>query len=128
MLQHVPESPPGLRLNNVPRVEGPCLVNSPADGPLHGFSLPPTLSERLHSRKHFAFLAGFLVGFAILPQTFYPVCVFLGLHLQRMEVSGPGVKSELQVPAYATAGAMPDPRRVGDLHHSQSDRRSKLHS
>ena len=29
-----------------------------------------------------------------------------------------GVKMELQLPAYATATAMPDPNRVCDLHHS----------
>ena len=43
---------------------------------------------------------------------------FLGLHLQHMEVPRPEVKSELQLPAYATATAMPDPSCVCDLHHS----------
>ena len=35
-----------------------------------------------------------------------------------MEVPKLGVKSELQLPAYATATAMQDPSRVCDLHHS----------
>ena len=45
---------------------------------------------------------------------------FLGLHLQHMAVSGLGVKSELQLPAYtrAIATAMPDLCCVHDLHHS----------
>ena len=34
---------------------------------------------------------------------------FLGLHLQHVEVPRPGIKSELQLPAYTTATAMPDP-------------------
>ena len=33
----------------------------------------------------------------------------LGLHLRHMEVPRLGVKSELQLPAYTTAAAMPDP-------------------
>ena len=35
-----------------------------------------------------------------------------------MEVSRLGVELELQLPAYTTAIAMPDPSRVCDLHHS----------
>ena len=35
-----------------------------------------------------------------------------------MEVPGLGVELELQLPAYATATAMPDPSLVCDLHHS----------
>ena len=35
--------------------------------------------------------------------------VFLGLHLRHMEVSRLGVKSELQLPAYATATAILHP-------------------
>ena len=34
-----------------------------------------------------------------------------------MEVPRLGVESELQLLAYATATAMPDPSRVCDLHH-----------
>ena len=46
---------------------------------------------------------------------FFLIC-FLGL--QHMEVPRLGVKSELQLPAYATATAMQDPSGVCDLHHS----------
>ena len=42
----------------------------------------------------------------------------LGLHLQHMEVSGLGVQSELQLPAYITATATPDPSCICDLHLS----------
>ena len=35
-----------------------------------------------------------------------------------MEVPRLGVQSELQLPAYATATAIPDPSGVFDLHHS----------
>ena len=44
--------------------------------------------------------------------------VFLGLHPWHMEVPSLGVKSELQLPAYATATATPDPSCVCDSHHS----------
>ena len=44
--------------------------------------------------------------------------VFLGLHLRHMEVPRLGVESELQLPAYTTATAMPDLSRVYNLHHS----------
>lgn len=44
---------------------------------------------------------------------------FLGPHLPRhMEVPRLGVKSVLQLPAYTTATARPDPSHVCDLHHS----------
>ena len=44
--------------------------------------------------------------------------VFLGPHSRHMEVPRLGVKSELQLLAYATATATPDPSLVCDLHHS----------
>ena len=43
---------------------------------------------------------------------------FLGPHPRYMEVPRLGVKSELQLPAYATAMETQDPSRVCDLHHS----------
>ena len=43
---------------------------------------------------------------------------FVQLHLQHMGVPRVGVKSELQLPAYTTATATPDPSHVCDLHHS----------
>ena len=42
----------------------------------------------------------------------------LRLYLQHMEVPGLWVKSELQLPAYTTATAMPDPSCICKLHHS----------
>ena len=39
-------------------------------------------------------------------------------HLQHMEIPRPGVKWELQLPAYITATAIGNPNRVCDLHHS----------
>ena len=43
---------------------------------------------------------------------------FLGLHPRHMEVPRLGVKSELQLSAYATATAMQYPSHICDLHHS----------
>ena len=39
-----------------------------------------------------------------------------------MEVPRLGVKSELQLPAYTTATATPDPSHICDLHHSSVQR------
>ena len=44
------------------------------------------------------------------------VLLFLELHPQHMEVPRKGVESEMQLPAYATATAMPDPSLICDLH------------
>ena len=52
---------------------------------------------------------------------FFVFCLFfcfLGLHLWHMEAPSPGIKSELQLLAYATATAMPDPSHVSNIHHS----------
>ena len=43
---------------------------------------------------------------------------FLGSHPWHMEVPRQGVESELQLQAYTTVTAMPDPSCVCDLHHS----------
>ena len=48
---------------------------------------------------------------------------FLGLHLWHMKVSRPGVESELQLLAYTTAPATPDPSRICKLHHSLQQQR-----
>ena len=49
----------------------------------------------------------------------YYLFLFLELHLQHMEVPRLGVKSELQLLAYATATPKtPDLSGVFDLHHS----------
>ena len=47
---------------------------------------------------------------------------FLGPYLQCTEVPRLGVKLELQLPAYTTATATPDPSRACDLHHSSWQR------
>ena len=44
--------------------------------------------------------------------------VFLGPHLQYMEVPRLGVKSELLLLAYTTATATEDPSFICDLHYS----------
>ena len=46
--------------------------------------------------------------------------VFLGPHPQHMDVPRLGVESELQLLAYTTATATPDPSCVCDLHHTTS--------
>ena len=43
---------------------------------------------------------------------------FLELHLWHVEVPRLGIKSELQLPAYVTAIAMPDLSCICDLQHS----------
>ena len=48
--------------------------------------------------------------------------VFLGPHPQHVEVPRLGVESELQLPAYSTAPAMPDPSHICDLHLSSRQR------
>ena len=49
------------------------------------------------------------LGFFFFPKTQKKIFFFLRLHLQHMEVPGPGVKSELQLPAYNTTPATPVP-------------------
>ena len=44
--------------------------------------------------------------------------LFLGPHLQHMEFPRLGIESELQLPAYTTAIAMPDMSRICHPHHS----------
>ena len=52
---------------------------------------------------------------------------FLGPHLQHMEIPRPGVKLELQLPAYAIATATPDPSRICDPHYSSWQHQSLTH-
>ena len=47
---------------------------------------------------------------------------FLGPNPRHVEVPRLGVESELQLPAYATATAMPDPSRISDLCLSSQQR------
>ena len=53
---------------------------------------------------------------------FFFFSLFLWLHLWHMEVPRLGVESELQLPAYTTATATPEPSRVFDLHHGSRQR------
>ena len=55
----------------------------------------------------------FLVSFSVF---------FLGLHLRHLEVPRPGVKSEMQLLAYATATATWDLSRICDRHGSLRQR------
>jgi len=48
----------------------------------------------------------------------YVFILLLGPHPQHMDVPRLGVESELQLPAYTTATATPDPSHVYILHHS----------
>ena len=50
--------------------------------------------------------------------TLFYFIVFLGPHLQHMEILRLGVQLELQLPAYTTATATLDPSCICDLHHS----------
>ena len=50
--------------------------------------------------------------------TFVFIFFFSVLHLRHMDFSRVGVESELQLLAYATAIAMPDPSYVCNLHHN----------
>ena len=47
--------------------------------------------------------------------------------IRHMEVPRLGVESELQLPAYATATAMPDLSYICDLHHSSCNAGSLTH-
>ena len=51
------------------------------------------------------------------------VCVFLGPHLQHMEVPRRGMEWELQLLAHTTVTVTSDPSCVCDLHHSSRQRR-----
>ena len=50
--------------------------------------------------------------------SFFLFLCSLGLRPWHMEVPRPGAESELQLPAYTTATAMPGPSSICDLHHS----------
>ena len=52
---------------------------------------------------------------------FFGGCLFVffwGPNLQPMEAPGLGVELELQLPAYSTTTATPDPSHICNLHHS----------
>ena len=55
--------------------------------------------------------------------TFLFVCLFLGLHLQHMEIPRLGVESELQLLGYTIATAMWDLSCICDLYRSSQQHR-----
>ena len=57
----------------------------------------------------------FLLSLSLFFILFYFIFSFLGPHPWHMEVPRLRVKSELQLPAYPTATATPDPRQTPDL-------------
>ena len=59
------------------------------------------LSSSYRNAEYFSFLFSFFFLFFLL--------IFLGLHPRHMEVPRLGVQSELQLPPYTTATAMPEP-------------------
>ena len=58
-----------------------------------------------------------MVGHSHLQGAFF-VAVFLGLHLQHMEIPKLGIELELQLLAYAPAMATWDPSHIFDLYRS----------
>ena len=66
----------------------------------------------------FLYFEEFGVSVLLFSFFFFLSFVFLGLHLRLMEVLRLGVKSELQLPAYATAAETQDPSHVCNLQHS----------
>ena len=63
-------------------------------------------------------------GFYIILKKRVGFCfLFLGLHPWHIEVPRLGVKSELQLSAYTTVTATPDPSHACDLHHSSQQGR-----
>ena len=85
------------------------------------FLLPTTVPQYMRSIFHqYGYKksicrAHFHTDFYAQPRTLSPF-FFLGLHPQHIEVPRPGVESELQL--LATATATRDPSCVCDLHHS----------
>ena len=77
-------------------------------------------TERRKWRRscHSSFQRKLLAGFEHQEMGLTLLLLFLGPHVQHMEVPMLGVKSELQLLAYSTATAMPDPSHVCNLHHS----------
>ena len=89
-----------------------------------GWSINSPLSG--HSLGHPPLLLSFLLSFFLFLPPFLPSFLFsfflFWLYSWHVEVSRLGVISELQLPAYTTATAMPDPNCVCDLHHSSWQR------
>ena len=80
--------------------------------------LKPSSSGEHACRNEFSHKNVFCRSLFISTINFYlSISIFLGPNLQYMEVPKLGVESELQLPAYDTATAMPDPNHVCSIHH-----------
>ena len=117
-----------LQGTGLPQPAGEGAPNHPLDSPEIGLT-KPAQGKSQRSQKSwflsfpfpsFPFLSFPFLPFPSLslPSSLPPFLLFLGLHLQHMEVPRLGVKLELQVLAYATAMAIWDLSCVCDLHHS----------
>ena len=88
-------------------------------GDPHTQSMKEFLQKDIYSTLHSTHSSpNTIVGFFLL------LLLFLSfLHPQHMEVPRRGVESTLQLPAYTTATATPDPSCICDLHHSSEQHR-----
>ena len=84
----------------------------------HEVKLPETMSKIMSA----ILIKKPLLLFLVSTQNIYSwhLCCFsfLGLHLQHMEVPGPGLDLELPLLAYTTATTMLDLSHVCESHHS----------
>ena len=86
------------------------------------------LHESTDSSHVWEFISSEVVyGEPILSWTFIDLFILLWLHRQHVEVPRLGVKSELQLPVYTTATAIPDPSCIWDLYHGSRDVGSLAH-
>ena len=90
--------------------------HTPASGPLHWLFMANHPTFKSLFKHYFLTQANPITLFIYLLLLLF--LVFLGPYPWHMEVPRPGVKSELLLPAYATATAMPDPSCIYNLHHS----------
>ena len=81
-------------------------------------SLPNYIGKFL--TVHLFLLLSYWFCVSVFFQASFPTWILLGggAHMWHMEVPRLGVESELQLPAYTVATAMPDPSNICDLHHS----------
>ena len=100
---------PGRGLGVQEKVTGPSATSFEVNWE----AAVPSLSTRPQSRP---------IGTGRGPQSssswFSFFSLFLGLHLQHVEVPRLGAESELQLPAYTTAITTQDPSHVCNLYHN----------
>ena len=91
------------------------------------------LNSQIISFEHMSNLAlsillGCFLFFSFFPFLFFFFFfAFLGPNLWQVEVPRLGVESELQLSAYTTTTATPDPSHVCKLHHSSHNAGSLIH-